>query len=250
VSLLVRPTSVFFVPVVLGAFWISSGGRAALRCTGGVLAVAVLCIAPWTIRNYALTDSFIPLSLQDMAVAGTFNPLSANDHDYPYAWRPVNPRDIDIFNGAATTNKLSEADLHEEMLSRARDYVEDHPGAVVEAFLWNGISRTWDLRTPETILNEVGFEGRDRNVAKAGMVVYWVLLAAALTALWRLRARRELVVPLLLGAAAASVVFTVAAATRYRVPYEPVVVLLASSTIVGLWDRFRPARPADSRPAD
>jgi 4-amino-4-deoxy-L-arabinose transferase-like glycosyltransferase len=243
VNLLVRPTSLFFVPLILAAFWTSADAKAALRCTAGALAVAVLCVAPWTIRNYAVTDSFVPLSLQDMAVAGTFNDTAANDHAYPYAWRPYTERDADIFSPDAP-NKLSEADLHTEMLSRAKDYIEDHPSSVPKAFFWNGIVRTWDLRPPARVLDEAPFEGRNRDVATVGMLVYWVLLAAALVALWRLRARRELVVPLLLGAAAMSVVFTVAAATRYRVPYEPVVVLLASSTIVWLWDRVRGGAPA------
>lgn len=242
-SLLVRPTSVFFVPVVLAAAWVAAGWRPALRHTAAVLGVAVLCIAPWTIRNYALTDSFVPLSLQDMAVAGTFNDDAAHDHVYPYAWRPAVQRDLDIFSPDAP-DKLSEADLHEEMLRRAEDYIEDHPSAVPKAFFWNGLVRTWDLRSPARVLDEARFEGRNHDVAAVGMVVYWVLLGAALIALWRLRGRRELVVPLLLGAAAMSVVFTVAAATRYRVPYEPVVVLLASSTIVWLWDEVRRRRAA------
>jgi 4-amino-4-deoxy-L-arabinose transferase-like glycosyltransferase len=244
VSLLVRPTSLFFVPLVLAAFWTSAGARTAVRSTAAVLAVAVLCIVPWTVRNYVLTDSFIPISLQDMAVAGTFNPEAADDPRYPYAWRPYTERDKDIFS-LEPTNPLPEGELHAEMLRRARAYVEDHPESVLEAFWWNGIVRTWDLRKPSLILFEVPFEGRNRDVARVGMVVYWVLLAGALAAVWRLRARRAVVVPLLLGAAAASVVFTVAAATRYRVPYEPVVVILASTTIVWLWDRARGRAPAD-----
>jgi hypothetical protein len=139
---------------------------------------------------------------------------------------------------------LPDGELHTEMMKRARVYSEDHPSSVLKAFWWNGIVRTWDLRPPHRVLDEVAFEGRNRDVATAGMLVYWGLLVAALVALWRLRERRELVVPLLLGAAAMSVVFTVAAATRYRVPYEPVVVLLASSTLVWLWDRVRDRRAA------
>ncbi|MDQ2648680.1 MAG: glycosyltransferase family 39 protein, partial [Actinomycetota bacterium] len=248
VSLLVRPTSVFLVPVILAAFWTAANARTAIRSTAAVLGVAVLCVAPWTIRNYALTDSFIPLSLQDMAVAGTFNPMSAEDPDYPYAWRPWTERDQDIFGGVDTPNKLSEADLHEEMLRRAREYVEDHPEAIPEAFFWNGIVRTWDLRSSDLVLLEVGFEGRNEHVARAGMLLYWALLPFAAVGVWRLRARRTIVVPVLLGAVAASVVFTVAAATRYRVPYEPVVVLLASVALVHLWDRVRGERAAEPDP--
>jgi len=49
--------------------------------------------------------------------------------------------------------------------------------------------------------------------------------------LWRLRRRRELVLPVLAMALAASVVFTVAAATRYRLPLEPLIVILACAAL-------------------
>ena len=242
-SLLVRPTSVLFVPVIVAAFWTSGGGRVALRYGAYSLGVAVLCVIPWTVRNYALTNSFVPLSLQDMAVAGTFNPTSANDPTYPFAWRPYTERDKDIF-GPQATNQLSERDLQEEMLRRAKDYIEDHPSSVAKAFFWNGIVRTWDLRSAGQVVLEAPFEGRNENVARAGLYLYWTLLVAAVAAVWRLRARRAVVVPILLGAVAGSVVFTVAAASRYRVPYEPAVVLLASTTIVALWDRYSGRRSA------
>ncbi len=67
--------------------------------------------------------------------------------------------------------------------------------------------------------------------------MYYVLLVAALVALWRLRARRALVLPLLAMAFAASVVFTTVAATRYRLPLEPMIVILACSVLVGAVDR-------------
>ncbi len=51
--------------------------------------------------------------------------------------------------------------------------------------------RTWDIRRPARILDEVPFEGRNRTVAKAGIVGYWILLAGALFALWGLRRRRR-----------------------------------------------------------
>jgi hypothetical protein len=76
-------------------------------------------------------------------------------------------------------------------------------------------------------------------VAKVGMVIWWILLFAAIPALWLQRKRTALVVPVLAGAAAMSVVFTVAAATRYRLPFEPIVIVLACWSFVTLWDRVR-----------
>jgi hypothetical protein len=245
-TLLIRPTGVFFFALVLAAFWVGTGFKRGVLMTALSIGVAALCIAPWTIRNYVVSDHFVPLSVQDAALGGTFNAESAGDPNFPYAWRPVPAVHADIIGPAATT-RLGDAELRDELQSRAFDYIKDHPEAVPEAFFWNGITRTWDVRRPSNILIEVGFEGRDRRVAKVGLYGFWLLLAGALIALWRERRRTGLVVPVLTGAAAMSVVFSVAAGTRYRVPFEPMIVVLACSTVVALWDRFRGTAP---QPAD
>ncbi len=241
-TLLVRPTGVFLFAVVLAAFWIAAGLRRGVLMTALSVGIAALCIVPWTIRNYEVSDHFVPLSIQDAALGGTFNKESADDPVYPYAWRPVPVEHSDIL-GQTATKRLEDAELRDELQSRAFDYIEDNPEAIPKAFFWNGLSRTWDVRSPDRILDEVGYEGRDRRVAKIGMIGYWLLLIGALIALWRERRRTTLVVPVLTGALAMSIVFTVAAGTRYRVPFEPILVVLACSTVVAVWDRFRGTAP-------
>jgi len=131
--------------------------------------------------------------------------------------------------------------LSEELQRRALAYIKAHPASLPKAFFWNGLSRTWDIRRPQYAIEEVAFEGRSKPVSIVGIAIYYVLLAAALVALWRLRARRTLVYPLLTMALAASVVFTSAAATRYRLPLEPALVVLASYALVAALDKSRPA---------
>lgn len=107
-----------------------------------------------------------------------------------------------------------------------------------QAFFWNGLSRLWDVRNPARALDEVPFEGRSEAVTAVGLAMYLPLLALALWALWRLRARRALVLPVLAVALAASVVYTSASGTRYRAPLEPLeplVVALACSTPLIAW---------------
>ncbi len=88
------------------------------------------------------------------------------------------------------------------------------------------------MRRPAHAVDEAAPEGRSKAVAIAGMAMYYLLLAAALVGLWRLRRRRTLVIPLLAMALAASVVFTVASATRYRAPLEPLLAILAVAAVV------------------
>ncbi|HEV2723965.1 MAG TPA: glycosyltransferase family 39 protein [Thermoleophilaceae bacterium] len=232
-SLLVRPTAFFFLPGVAVAWWMAAGLRRGTLMLGLAVLVMVALIAPWTARNYRVANDFIPLSMQDSAAYGTFNDDAANDPRSPYAWRVRTAREEELFNGPP----IPDAEFREELQSRALDYIKEHPDSLPKAFFWNGLSRTWDIRRPQYAIDEVGFEGRNEEVSVVGIAIYYVLLAAALVGLWRLRARRTLVFPLLAMALAASVVFTSAAATRYRLPLEPMIVVLACTVLVAFLDR-------------
>ena len=236
-SMLVRPSQIFMFLFVLVAFWVATGVRRSVAMTAVCVGAAALVISPWTIRNYVVSDHFVPISIQDMAIAGTFNDDAANDEKFPYAWRPTNSRDMDVWGPGS--RRLEDAELRDVLQSRALDYIEDNPFSVAEAFFWNGLSRTWDIRTPARVLDEVPFEGREEPVAAVGLGAYWILLAAAIAALWRLRRRTSLTLPILAGALGTSIVFTIAAGSRYRVPYEPVLVVMASTTLVLAYDRLR-----------
>jgi 4-amino-4-deoxy-L-arabinose transferase-like glycosyltransferase len=228
IALLIRPSSGFLLVGALAAWIVAAGWRRALRATLIALAGAVVVIAPWTVRNVA-TDGigFVPLSVQDGAAYGTFNSTSANDPVYPYAWRPAiaDPPDV-LINPPAT-----EADLRSGLQDAAFDYIADHPFSVAEAFFWNGLSRFWDVRRPARALDEVPFEGRSEAVTAIGLGIYYVLLIAAIVALWRLRRRREVVIPLLAMALACSLIYTSASGTRYRAPLEPLIAILAASVV-------------------
>ena len=84
VGLLVRPTSAFLFVGVLAAFVVTAGWRRGPGLTALAVVAAALVVAPWTIRNYAEHDGFIPISVQDGAVYGTFNEEAARDD---FAWR-------------------------------------------------------------------------------------------------------------------------------------------------------------------
>jgi hypothetical protein len=219
---------------------IAEGWRRGVALTAISLGIAILVVAPWTIRN-TLTDSvgFIPISVQDGAIYGTFNAESANDPVYPYAWRAVlqNPPSV-----LARNTPVSDSTLRSDLQSFGLDYIKAHPASVVEAFYWNGLSRLWDVRRPGHALDEVFPEGRSKTVTAAGLVMYYPLLILALIGLWELRRRRSLVVPVLAMALAASVVFTPDSGTRYRATLEPLIVILACSWLVPRVSEWRSRR--------
>ena len=227
-GLLLRPTSFFVVAAVLVAFFLATGWRRAASLGAVAVGAALLVVAPWSIRNYVVTDAFIPLSAQDGALLGTFNETSANDPDFPYAWRPNTPENIAMLAGPV----LDDAEYRRRQMQLGLDYVEEHPSAVAGAFWWNGVVRFWDLRPIEDSLVEVPFEGRAEVVTRAGLSVHRLLLPLAIAGVVRHRRRRPLVLPVAALALGASIVFTLAAGTRYRAPLEPLLGLLAVMAFV------------------
>ena len=245
-SLLVRPTSVFLVPGLLAAWWVMVGFRRAAKATLVAVAVAVVTIVPWTARNYVVLDGFVPLSLQDAAGYGTFNPEAAADSRQPWAWRPLPAQYRDII---PSPKGMSDAEWQRALRRRTFEFIADHPDSVPKAFWWNGIKRTWNVQRPSNAV----LGAPDTGPAYVGLVAYWVLLVLALLGLWRFRSTQPaLVVTTVVLAFGASLVFTSVANTRYRVPLEPLVLLLAVATVTttlgaGRRPASRPAGPASPR---
>ena len=196
-------------------------------------------IVPWTIRNYVETDHFVPLSVQDVALQGTFNDEAANDDVNPWAWRPLTKEGREVLEARL---KPTEIELREELVDLGTEYIKDHPSSVLKAFYWNGVIRLWDLRDPDKALDETKFEGRSRTVGTVGLVMYYLLLPLALVGLFLVRRRKEILVPIALLVVGSSVVFLIAAATRYRAPMEPLIGMLAASVFAGPLGRWAQER--------
>lgn len=258
VGILVRPTSFFVLPAVALTWLLTSPGRRGALCAAITVLAAVVVVAPWTIRNHHVSGGFIPVSIQDAALYGTFNDDAAHDPVYPWAWRPLPSRDRDIVasiarvTAARTTSPakadppLSDLQFRRELIERGRRYIADHPSSLVKAFFWNGLSRYWDVRRPQRVIDDA-VDGRSKAVTGIGIAIYYVLFPLALLGLWRLRSRRALVLPILLLALGASVVFTTASGTRYRAPLEPLIAVLACAGAAGAWERLRGRRASGDR---
>ncbi len=208
--------------------WIS---RRALAAPALLLGVAVLTIAPWTIRNAIVLHSFIPVSDETgLTLAGTYNPTSATDRQIPYRWRYYKaiPSDSDLYRQAAD---LTEPQLSSKLQSRAFDYVADDPLALAKV-AYHNTRRLLELEGSfawRAAAYNIGVSG---GTAKVGVVCFWlVLLLAIIGAFTRLarRAPRWLwAVPILLYL---SVVFVNAETPRFRAPIDPFLIMLAGCTI-------------------
>jgi 4-amino-4-deoxy-L-arabinose transferase-like glycosyltransferase len=207
-----------------------------------VVAVAVLVVAPWTIRNYSTVHHFVPVSTQlGSAMAGTYNDSARNDPVHPASWRSLRrvPSYQDLMGNYARTN---EAVLERQLRHRAERYALDHPLYVAEvafrttvrAFDLDGLS--WAQHTASTV-------SVDTTWANRGVYCFWVFAVLAIAGAFTRLARRA---PWYLWAFPAlmylSVVFLVIETPRYRTPMDPFIVLLAALAVVTVGRRVAAAR--------
>lgn len=238
VTMLMRPQTFLLLPAVAMAWILGSDLRYGSVMSALTVGCAVLMIIPLTIRNALVLHAFIPIDEEDSAIEGTFNSVSAHDRYAPYAWRAYTPLTIRLLHERPLP---TEVEVRSARLHAAFRYIDDHPPSLPAAFFWNGLSRTWDIRAMRHVIDDARFEGRDITLAQMGIIMYWIMLPLALLGLYRLRHRRELVLPLLLIAVGTSLLYTAVAATRYRAPLEPVIAMLAVSAF------FQPVTSVRSR---
>ena len=220
VGLLIRPSSIFAFAGILAAWVLAAGWR-----RGGAASPRSRSRSrrspwrPWTIRNYVVSDGeLIPISVQDGAAYGTFNDEAAERPDLSRT-RGASPsatlRPCSRGRRSATASCAPSSRTRRSTTSASIRCRCSRPstGTGCRASGTSAGRRTRSTRPRPRAAR--------RRLAIAGIALYYVILAAALVGLWRLRRRRTLVVPLLAMALAASVIFTVASATRYRAPLEP-----------------------------
>ncbi|OWY60777.1 hypothetical protein B7486_67345, partial [cyanobacterium TDX16] len=123
---------------------------------------------------------------------------------------------------------------------KATAYIEDHwtelPPVVAAR-----IGRMWDVYRPgQGVDFNVFFERRGLWPSRAALAMYYVLLPLAVWGLVIMRRRKQTIIPFL--GIAAMITFTAASTfgiTRYRVPLEVGIVVLAAISLDHLWSRIR-----------
>jgi 4-amino-4-deoxy-L-arabinose transferase-like glycosyltransferase len=249
IAMLTRPSFGMLGAAILVAWVALAGWRRGIGLTALAGIVAALVIAPWTIRNHHVDGGFTPISIQDAAYYGVFNDSAAHDKQHPWAWRPVPAGYLKVLE-----QPTSDHEFAARLRKLGRDYVRKHPESVLKAFYWNGINRTFDVRSPTAGQYEAPFEGRVGWFSKLGAWSYVFVALAALAGLWRHRRRRGLVLAVLALFLATAVAYTGDGGTRYRAPLEPLFAILAVaafvSPVAGRGSRAdRSGTPAGPEPA-
>jgi 4-amino-4-deoxy-L-arabinose transferase-like glycosyltransferase len=198
------------------------------------LGIAVLCCSPWTIRNYKIFHAFVPLR------SGLGLQLWLGNNDSTQDIFRAERHPIYDANERAKYIELGEvAYMHEKQL-QALQYMQSHPAREAH-LIWRRIISFWSGGTP-TPLND--FLNVDSTWFR---FVLLFNLAAALGALYGIvvliRRRRPAWFP----AAVFPLVFPWAyylslVLPRYRLPIDPVVLLLAAVALESLFQtRNRPS---------
>jgi 4-amino-4-deoxy-L-arabinose transferase-like glycosyltransferase len=206
------------------------------------LLIVILCCVPWTIRNYSVFHTFVPLR----SVLGLQLWLGNNDHTQDVFRGDLHP----IYNGEEREHyiALGEIDYMQEKKAAAIEYIWSHPAREMHLISRRFIS-IWSGGTPYPVTDFL-----ESSSWWFRYVVVFNLLAAlsALSGIIILFLRRSVyafpiaIFPFIYPCA----FYLTLALPRYRLPIDPIVMLLFAVSLEQLFNRnLRPsAARSSSRP--
>jgi 4-amino-4-deoxy-L-arabinose transferase-like glycosyltransferase len=205
-----------------------------------LVAVAVLTVAPWTIRNAVVLHSFLPVSDETgTTLAGTYNPTSASNRQVPYKWTYYGnvPADAGLY---AERGRLTEPQLDSKLRDAALRYIKHHPSAPLAA-AYHNTRRLLELDGSLAWRASAYDIGVSTTTADAGVASFWLLLllaiAGAFTGLARRAPRWLWFIPALLFL---SVVFVNGETPRFRAPLDPFLIMASACAVMVVVTRLVP----------
>ena len=219
------------VPAAFVARSVAAGQRWKLA-GAGVLAAAVL-IGPWVGYNLARFKEPTYLSTND-GIA-----LLGSNCDSVYFGDGIGLTDLKCLGPNPRGDQSVDSKIYRD---RAFDYIRDHKKRAVFVAAAR-VGRTWSLFRPWDMVSYNKGEGREGWVTILGLIMYFPLLVAAVAGWVVMRRRRRrswpLLVPMLIVTIASALTY---GQTRFRVPAEPSLVVLAAVAIAAVVARDWPAR--------
>jgi len=180
----------------------------------------VLVMAPWWGRNAAIHGRFVPATTEGGYTLWVTNNALADGGGHCF-W----PDDRRAFDG------LSEAEIDLKFARMGWDYIRGHPGRFIE-LAGAKFVRFWRL-WPHAEEPAVG----TLKAAVAGVTFIPILILALWGAIAARHLWRRLLLIYLLFAYYTLLHMVLMAITRYRLPLEPFLIVLAAHGLVELWNR-------------
>jgi 4-amino-4-deoxy-L-arabinose transferase-like glycosyltransferase len=197
------------------------------------LAIALVVVAPWMVRNAVVMRSLIPVSDElGGALAGTYNPVSAADKTQPGYWHLLSQ----VPQYTQQTRDLAggpEPPFQNRLLHLALDYAGQHPLYVAKVAFYNTL-RLADLHGLANDRFTATLVGITSSwMADATIIGFWVVfpLAVAGALIGDVRRRVPGFVWLATALLFFSIVFVNSETPRLRLPLDPFLILLAAGAI-------------------
>src|SRR3984885_7247030 len=225
VALMFNATLAALFPFLAG--WLVYRARqhncAWLKNAAAAIAIIVLCCVPWTIRNYRVFHQFVPLR----SVLGLQLWLGNNDQTQDIFRGDLHP----IYNAAERARYISLGEIAymQQKKQEAIAYMFSHPAREIHLVLYRAIS-IWSGGTPYPLVDFIGTPSlRFRTVLAFNIVAALGTLCGIIILF---RERSQFAVPL----AAFPLIYPWAyyltlALPRYRLPIDPIVILLLAISI-------------------
>jgi hypothetical protein len=233
------------IVIPLGFFLRNLAPRDRVARVAIALGLAIVVIAPWTVRNAVRFHAFVPVSNNVATLVDGANCDATYGGPQLGLWREsfsqagdkarTLPQGEACFEGFDIADphfdEAKAASLHTRAgLGYARRHLGSQPKVATVRIL-----RTWGLYAPADQVSFESLEGRPRAWQMRATFMYWVLAPLAIAGAVVLRRRRRLLWPL---AATAVTVTLVAASTygqqRFRIAAEPAILVLAAVAVHAL----------------
>ncbi len=209
---LTRPVTLFLPVLLFFWLWVEWGTKRRAAVIAGMLALLMMVpIVPWTVRNYMVTHSLILITGQNW-----FRLYAGNN--------PTIMHDSEAIGGSIEPEQL--ADYRSAYLSFLRHYLMHEPRELLRLEL-HKLKRFWNV-FPKTTY-------RDKVIS---LLSYGVLLPFFLIGMVFALQRHQKPWLLFFWILNFCIVTLIAhGSTRFRMPVEPVVILLGSLALESLWMR-------------
>lgn len=227
-------------PLFLSARKISLKRRVLQLMAAGM--ATVILLAPWTIRNARSFETFVPLSTNGNELFVYANCPPVYEGKFLGFWLFQCQEDLRAETGEPSGDEAEKALYWRARgLEFARDHAADLPRVIAAR-----VGRQWDVFRPWQNTEFAPIEGRNKEAARLGLFMYYAMFPVSVLGLHLLRRNKVRILPFV--AVFASVTLTAAYAygtTRFRVPFEPLLCVLAgiggAHAVGRIRSRWRPS---------
>ncbi len=221
-------------------------GRMRLQLVAAGLVATIVIAGGWEIRNAARFHTFVPIAVNSWSVIGGANCQKA------YYGPRVGTWYVECLTSSARrAGSHREIPLNRSVANAGETYAREHLGRLPVVLgarlgLTFGVYQPW--RELET---EALFEGRSAPWSKVGWVMYVALAALAVIGVRRLWPTRRAALVVLMAPLVIVVLSTLVGYgnQRFRMPFEPSLVVLGAVGLVGLLERLRGSGERSGRTA-